>query len=504
MEDSGVYYPKMGKISRQDRSSLFLYNSLKKLTVKELKRLARKYKLRNYSYLSKDKIIRFLLENVEGSVLEQEFTTVKNLPDAGYIDKQRKSKSNSQTIQKSTKYDIQYKNLPVIVVPIKRWTDYPVELVNLIRQMDVPTLLNFCRTSREIRQLCQQLPDIQYRIEKAKVLKTGLIFIGAGGEDLRLRLRPDEAPMKVLSLTRRSIAIVPDDIKYLDELSGIVLSFNNIVELPPSIGQLTNLVNLNLENNQLVALPSSIGQLTNLANLNLENNQLVALPDEIGDLRELLILKVNRNRLTELPDTIGNLTNLIELAASRNRLSNLPPSLENVPLRELILYSNRFTRFPDIIPKIGSLTLLSLWNNQLTKIPTDIGNLVNLDHLFLGRNRLTSLPSSIGNLRLLLFLNLEHNMITFLPPSITQLINLRKLELEFNEIAQLPSAFGQLTSLRYLNLKHNELFYLPSTFTNLDNLTVLILEENPHLILDDDITAFLRVVEARPRSYVRV
>ena len=487
-----------------------LYNSLKKSTVKELRQLVRKYKLSNYSHLLKDELIHFLFENVERSVLEEEFMRMKNLPDTGYIDKQRKSKS--QTVQKSKKYDIQYTNLPVIVVPIKRLTDYPVELVNLIRQMDVPTLLNFCRSSREIRQLCQQLPDIQYRIEKAKVVKTGLLFIGARGEDLRVRLNQHlynldtgfVNPMEVLSLTERFIAIVPDDIKYLDELRQLDLSVNRIVELPPSIGELTNLVNLNLKNNQLSSLPSSIGELTNLVNLNLEGNRLAVLPDEIGDLRQLSFLNVKGNRLTELPDTIGNLANLIELNANINQLSDLPPSLENVPLRELLLYSNQFTRFPTVIPKLGNLTLLSLWDNQLTKIPVDIGNLVNLENLYLGRNRITRLPSTIGNFRQLRYLNLDHNRIEYLPPSITQLINLRKLELQFNEIVQLPSAFGQLASLRFLNLKHNELFYLPSTFTNLNNLTALSLEENPRLVLDDDIAAFLRRIEALPGGIVRV
>ena len=472
-----------------------------RISVTDLKKIARKFRLRGYSRLSKPDLIRFLIENVpeeslrlemkryakgKGKVVEEEMRTVS-------------SRRLGPRIEEYWQKPIKYIHLPVIFPssPFAEFTDQPVELVNLLRQLDVPTLIKFCASSRELRRLCQQLPDIQYKINKAKVLKKGLNFINRDGEDIVARLYPG---IHNITFIGRRIAIVPDEIKYLDELTVLNLSRNTIVSLPPSIGDLSRLMDVDLSYNQLTLLPPTIGELHSLVDLNLQHNLLVTLPDEIGDLSRLETLNVKENHLIALPDTIGDLTNLSNLNANVNQLTDLPASLENTPLTRLVLYRNRFTHFPTVISRLQNLELLSLYNNQLTTIPASIDSLTDLQELYLGHNRIRSLPSSIRELTNLRQLYIEQNAISRLPPSITQLSNLQVLDVNNNGLTELPLGIGQLTTLVSLNLADNHLIYLPPSFTNLTNLRSLNLERNPRLTLDPAITTFITYLSVLGRT----
>jgi leucine-rich repeat protein SHOC2 len=58
-------------------------------------------------------------------------------------------------------------------------------------------------------------------------------------------------------------------------------------------------------NNGLALFPDVICRLEELTTLDLSNNQLLHLPKEIGELRQLSRLYVAHNKLSTLPDSLG-------------------------------------------------------------------------------------------------------------------------------------------------------------------------------------------------------
>ncbi|MDA3844143.1 MAG: leucine-rich repeat domain-containing protein [Candidatus Kapabacteria bacterium] len=104
-----------------------------------------------------------------------------------------------------------------------------------------------------------------------------------------------------------------------------------------------NSASLDLRGKNLAVLPDCIGNLTNLTYLRLTNNQLTTLPESIGDLTSLTYLRLTNNQLTTLPESIGNLTNLVTLDLSKNKLTTLPESIGNLTnLEYLYLFGNNF------------------------------------------------------------------------------------------------------------------------------------------------------------------
>lgn len=78
--------------------------------------------------------------------------------------------------------------------------------------------------------------------------------------------------LSMLGLTNKGLAIVPDCIGKLTNLTWLSLSRNRLTSLPESIGNLTNLEKLYLDDNRLSSLPESISKLKNLEILDLRDN----------------------------------------------------------------------------------------------------------------------------------------------------------------------------------------------------------------------------------------
>ncbi len=88
----------------------------------------------------------------------------------------------------------------------------------------------------------------------------------------------------LLHLGGFGLSTVPEGLRTLVNLRGLVLTGNRIRELPGWIGELTSLRILDLDGNQLRTLPPEIGSMTHLEALFLARNPLVDLPRELIDL----------------------------------------------------------------------------------------------------------------------------------------------------------------------------------------------------------------------------
>lgn len=142
-----------------------------------------------------------------------------------------------------------------------------------------------------------------------------------------------------LSLDKRNINYLPEEIGALTNLKMLSVDNNNLTTLPAVIGNLHELEELHLINNDLETLPREVKQLEQLEVLNLSGNQLTAVPEEIGYLSNLRVLNLNNNcELATLPVTVVRLTELEQLFLQNTRLTpyDIPqPLLENPNLRIL-------------------------------------------------------------------------------------------------------------------------------------------------------------------------
>jgi Leucine-rich repeat (LRR) protein len=105
-------------------------------------------------------------------------------------------------------------------------------------------------------------------------------------------------PTSSLTLTLRgqNLTKVPSSTFEQTTLQSLDLSHNALTgSLPAEVRHLQNLVTLDLSYNQFTGVPAEIGQLKNLESLNLSNNQLTGLPYELGNLSHLKLLDLRGN-----------------------------------------------------------------------------------------------------------------------------------------------------------------------------------------------------------------
>ncbi len=164
-----------------------------------------------------------------------------------------------------------------------------------------------------------------------------------------------------LSLDNRGLKTVPDIIRELSSLEGLILTRNSLVSLPDWTVEFSQLEYLDVSNNKLEKIPDSIGSLHKLKCLKLNNNKLRRLPNSIGNLLHLKYFSAIENNMIHLPETIGKLIMLEELIIPTNLLETLPESIEN----------------------LSSLKTLHISENPIKKLPSSINNLENLKALFL-------------------------------------------------------------------------------------------------------------------------
>ena len=134
------------------------------------------------------------------------------------------------------------------------------ELFTLALHLDLPSLLSFCSSNKNIeRNVCQRDDIWIYKLKK----------------DF-----PDYKNLKVE--------------KSFKDLYKILYSLSQLktkLKRRESIYELSNLEALSLDNNKLTQIPKEIEALSNLQVLNLSNNKLTSIPKEITENKNLKIYK---------------------------------------------------------------------------------------------------------------------------------------------------------------------------------------------------------------------
>ncbi|GAM18438.1 hypothetical protein SAMD00019534_016130 [Acytostelium subglobosum LB1] len=289
-----------------------------------------------------------------------------------------------------------------------------------------------------------------------------------------------------LECVNQKLYILPDAaLSSLTHLRKLNLSHNLLNTLPIGLAKLTQLESLNLEDNQLVNLSEETiaifaKNLKCLREVNFSSNLFEYLPHTFilfgAQLKSLII---RNNKFTRIPDVIDEMDSLTTLDLSCQVVPITIPNMHRPSLTSLNLSETGMTTMPDEIGNLTSLRILRARNNRLDSLPASIAKLTQLEELYLDCNKITQLPSEICQLTQLHILSLEENNIKQLPSDISNLTHLIELNLRKNSLDILPASIGQLFNLRVLNLMDNNLTSLRPTMGLLTQLTTLNLNNNP-------------------------
>lgn len=338
--------------------------------------------------------------------------------------------------------------------------------------------------------------------------------------------------LKFISLAGNKISSVNDNvfIGCSDNLLGLDISYNDLIDLPRlvmpkliilnlSLNQfkelskdhfinLPALMYLNISNslsNEINILPSTIFNYNRkLEFLDLSNNQIDSI--ENGVFRNLSFTNINlsKNKLKELgQSTFEDLSNLKYLDLSNNQIAKIENEVfDGLPkLKTLILSKNKLSSFkselfttrteverldlcsneinylyPNSLYIHRKLKFLSLCQNNLNYFPNEIVNSIStLEELDLSSNRLKSLDTeNFSNLSKLKILKLNDNQLSSIGENVFHnLISLSKLDLSSNVLTDLDmNSFYNLLSLD-LDLSNNQLSNLDEDLFNLEKIAIL-------------------------------
>ncbi|KAK4028485.1 hypothetical protein OUZ56_017754 [Daphnia magna] len=187
------------------------------------------------------------------------------------------------------------------------------------------------------------------------------------------------------------------------------LSKNKLSELPSEITRFTALEKLNLYHNVIRFIPDTVTFLQCLTYLDISRNQLSVLPPYLCKL-PLQVLLVSHNRLVSLPEEINQLSKLIELDASCNQLSHLPVQLGDLQhLEALNLRKNFLVELPRELMFLQLVTL-DISVNRISALPVELRYMVSLVDLCVEHNPLASPPAHLctrGRIHIFKYLEIE-------------------------------------------------------------------------------------------------
>lgn len=229
--------------------------------------------------------------------------------------------------------------------------------------------------------------------------------------------------LRKLDVHGNQINEIPD---FLNELTELDMSSNQLKAFPKGLSNLTNLIVLDLSYNQISKIDPVLYQLKNLEELRLFNNQLTELPKELFTLTKLRQLAITGNPLVEIPAEICQLLNLevLDLSSMGVNDSTFSNSMKNLTSLKTI--------------RIGAVYVNSFSGegNELTFIPDWIFSLDSLEDLSLDYGYISVVSEKISELKSLKSLDLEGNQLTELPESIKKLTNLQSLYLGGNNFSE--------------------------------------------------------------------
>ena len=118
---------------------------------------------------------------------------------------------------------------------------------------------------------------------------------------------------------------------------------------------------LSLEKNKVSILPGGMSKCFSLHSLFLKQNQLKNLPFELSECGKLQYLDISCNPFDELPDVIFNCRSLIELNLADIGFSNLPDKISQLEKLEILnLAGNLLTDLPAEMENLKRLTHLDI------------------------------------------------------------------------------------------------------------------------------------------------
>jgi len=230
-------------------------------------------------------------------------------------------------------------------------------------------------------------------------------------------------------------------------------------------------------------LPETISYLDSLTTLDISNNQLLDLPDALCslDIIDGANFLFNDNHLCEasiLPPCILEIINFTEQKCDKAYEEDDYQFIQELITANNIdgskvneIYDNvhwttteNKNEFDQFILRITKIE----WNDQnISKIPEQIGFLDSLNWLELENNQIDSIPGTIGSLEKLEYLQIYSNRITNLTPKIGDLHNLIEFHAHDNLIDILAFSFDSLTTLKSFWIQKNKLTSLPQSLCDL-------------------------------------
>jgi Leucine-rich repeat (LRR) protein len=276
-----------------------------------------------------------------------------------------------------------------------------------------------------------------------------------------LELNPELNPDTLETRIKKEI-VVSDGTEYY-QISKISLNNLGLSNLPTSISYLDSLTTLDISNNQLSDLPDAICSLDIIDGPNFifsENHFCDAsiLPPCIIQIINFTEQKCDYNYDEE------DFQFIQELIQANNIDTNGVNAVNEIYDNVTWVISENTNEYDQYVLRINKIE----WDDKnISTIPDQIGFLDSLSWLELENNIIETIPGTIGGLIKLEYLQLYNNRLTYLPKSIGYLKNLRELYIHNNSLDTLAFNFTELTSLRIFWVENNNLSSLPQTLCSL-------------------------------------
>lgn len=236
----------------------------------------------------------------------------------------------------------------------------------------------------------------------------------------------------------------------MQKFSHVDLQGRSLVTIPITLYKKANeIISINLSRNLALDVPRDFIQACiNLREIKFIGNEAWRLPASLSWASHLTVLDISNNRLEQLESAeLDRLSSLVSIKMANNKLSDLPPYFANFRhLRSLLMSSNNFTVFPELICKMKALVDLDISFNKISAL-TNIGEVTTLERLWVTNNDLKGpLSETFKNMVNLKEIDARFNGITNID-ILTQLPNLEMLLVGHNGISTFAGSFPKLRTL---------------------------------------------------------
>ncbi|MEY3443743.1 MAG: hypothetical protein RLZZ519_2024 [Bacteroidota bacterium] len=210
--------------------------------------------------------------------------------------------------------------------------------------------------------------------------------------------------LRRLDLSSNKLVTLPDEMRLLQDLEFLDLGSNGIKQFPTLLFDLGKLEVLDLSFNDLSKLPNELAQFKKLKSLRIFYHKFAAFPAVLEQMTQLEALDLGAAddgpAWKEFPMGILKLRNLRSLKLSRHWMPSVPEALQELPLEELEVETNRLPEFPHWLTTMKGLKRLNIFKNRsIDHLPEDIGKMTGLEELNIGKTLITKLPDAFSKLQ---------------------------------------------------------------------------------------------------------